>query len=77
MLQDGATSLLEATANKQGESDGDQDGALSDGSLLASSTDQVRHTSTTCRSLPLRTVPKCCNCVSCFQEHCTQHKRSG
>ncbi len=39
--QDGGTSLLEATARKQGESDGEQEGALSDGSLLASSTDQV------------------------------------
>lgn len=32
---------MEATARKQGESDGEQEGALSDGSLLASSTDQV------------------------------------
>ena len=33
--------MLEATARKQGESDGDQDGAASDHSLLASSADQV------------------------------------
>ena len=41
-MQDGGTSLLEQTARKQGESDGDQDEGTSDGEqLLSSSTDQV------------------------------------
>ena len=43
-MQDGGTSLLEETARKQGESDGDQDDGTSrsDGDhLLSSSPDQV------------------------------------
>ena len=43
-VQDGGTSLLEETARKQGESDGDQDDGTSrsDGDqLLSSSPDQV------------------------------------
>ena len=39
-LQDGGQSLLEAAAQKQGESDGDQDVDASD-ALLASNTDQA------------------------------------
>lgn len=63
MMQDDGTALLEESARKQGESDGDQDDGASKSysdHLLTSSADQVMshhcgaHKSCTCKSVATR-----------------------
>lgn len=65
-MQDGGTSLLEETARKQGESDGDQDDGTSrsDGDhLLSSSPDQVMTQDNVMNSHPLPALQELCTCT--------------